>query len=132
MIASLIASVLAVSSTEFSNDPEQHSVWMQQACRIQQVGHAGGVPDNHTAFCACSARAIRAEASAPVYRISALGAQGSIQDQAMVDDWAAARDAAATEAAALPPEERARFQPVLQAALGACLPHVFQGEQGGK
>lgn len=132
MLAAMIAGVASLAATDFPDDPDQYSVWMQQSCRIQQVGHAGGVPDNHTAFCACFDRAIRAEASAPVYRIFALGAQGSIQDQAMVDDWAAARDAAATEAAALPPEERARFQPVLQAALGACLPHVFQGEQGGK
>ena len=64
MIASLIASVLAVASTEFSDDPEQHSVWMQQACRIQQVGYGGGEPDitprsASASMTACVSRPVR-------------------------------------------------------------------------
>lgn len=128
MFVSLIASLAASAAAEFPDDPDQYSVWMQQSCRIQQVGHAGGVPENHRAFCTCLDGELRTTASAAVYRIFALGSQGSLLDRAMVEDWAAARDTAATEAAALPSEEQAQFQPILQAALGACLSQSYQGE----
>jgi hypothetical protein len=45
----------------------------------------------------------------------------------MVDDWEAARDAALTEAAALPQDEQAQLQPVLQGALSSCLGLAYQG-----
>ncbi|WP_323762147.1 hypothetical protein [Maricaulis sp.] len=128
MLVALIASLAGFAATEFADDPDQYSVWMQQSCRIQQVGRSGGVPEDHTAFCTCLDREIRAGASGPVYRVFALGSQGAIQDQAMVDDWAAARDTAATEAAMLSPDDQAQIQPVLQSALAACLPQSYQGE----
>jgi len=128
MLVAIITGLASLAVAGFPDDPDQYSEWMQQSCRMQQVGHAGGVPENHTAFCSCLDGEIRSAASSAVYRIFALGSQGSLQDRAMVEDWAAARDTAAVEAAALSPEERAQFQPILQTALGTCLPQSYQGE----
>ena len=118
MIASLIASVLAVASTEFSDDPEQHSVWMQQACRIQQVGYGGGCFDD----------SLREQTSAPVYRAFALGSQGAIREQGMIEDWEAARDAAASEAGAMDPAIQAQFTSYLQTALTGCVSLAYPSE----
>ncbi|WP_339334421.1 hypothetical protein [uncultured Maricaulis sp.] len=128
MIASLIASVLAVASTEFSDDPEQHSVWMQQACRIQQVGYGGGEPDDYTAFCVCFDDSLREQTSAPVYRAFALGSQGAIREQGMIEDWEAARDTAASEAGAMDPAIQAQFTSYLQTALTGCVSLAYPSE----
>ncbi|WP_203294844.1 hypothetical protein [Maricaulis parjimensis] len=126
MIAIVLASLTL--TTDLPDDPEQYSAWMQQSCQIQQVSRSGGEPDDHVPFCGCLDSRLRDSISLEAYRVFALGSQGAIQDQAMVDDWEAARDAATTEAAALPEAERAELQPALQGALGACLSLAYQGE----
>ena len=125
MFAILLASLSL--TTDFPDDPEQYSAWMQQSCRIQQIRRSGGETDDHAAFCACMDDSLRAGYSPAASRAIALGSQGAIQDEAMVDDWEAARDAALAEAAALPQDEQAQLQPVLQGALSSCLGLAYQG-----
>ena len=128
MFVSLIVGLAGLAATEFPDDPEQYSVWMQQACRIQQVGHSGGEPVDHTEFCACFDTALREAASPAIYRVFALGSQGAVREQGMIEDWEAARDTAAVEAATLPPTDQAQFTSLLQGGLGRCMHLSHQGE----
>lgn len=123
MIASLIAGfALSVAASDFPGDPDQYSEWMQHACRIQQVGYnGGGEPDDYDAFCTCLDGALQDTASEPVYRAFALGSQGALQDQSMIEDWEGARDTAAAEAGAMSPEVQGQFASLLQGALGQCM-----------
>lgn len=81
---------LQPATTGFSEDPAQVSTWMQQACRIQQVNGQGGGEASYTDFCACLDGEIADHTSTAGYRAFALGAQGRIDDQALVEDWEAA------------------------------------------
>ncbi len=128
MIFSLIASLAGLAATEFPDDPEQFSAWMQQSCQVQQMRRSGGTPSDHDAFCSCLDGALSAGLSPAAYRVIALGSQGAIQDEGMIDDWEAARDAAATEVTALDPEEQSAIQPALQTGLSMCLSLAYQGE----
>ncbi|WP_291844851.1 hypothetical protein [Maricaulis sp.] len=128
MLVSLITSLAGLAATEFPDDPEQFSAWMQQSCQVQQMRRSGGEASDHDAFCSCLDGALSAGLSPAAYRVIALGSQGAIQDEAMVDDWEAARDAAASEVATLDPEEQSAIQPALQSGLGTCLPLSYQGE----
>ncbi len=128
MIISLIASLASVAAADFPDDPAQYSVWMQQSCRIQQVGRSGGEPADHTGFCVCLDSQVREASSPATYRAFALGSQGALREQAMIEDWEAARDTAMREAAALPTSEQTQLTAILQSALGACMNLVYQGE----
>ena len=128
MFVSLIASLASVATIEFPDDPDQYSQWMQQACRIQQVGHSGGEPDDHTGFCTCFDASLRDAASPAIYRIFALGSQGAVREQGMIEDWEMARDTAAAEASAMPPSDQAQFTSILQAGLTTCMHLSYQGE----
>jgi hypothetical protein len=122
MVLTLIAALSLVSDPiVFSEDPEDHSVWMQHACRIQQVDRSGGEPEDHEAFCGCFDAHLRDNTSAQVYRLFAMGSQGVIQDRSMLDDWEAARDQSAAESETLAPEDQAGMLRALQGGLGACL-----------
>jgi len=121
MILTALAALLVTSEpVTFSEDPADHSAWMQHACRIQQVDRSGGVPEDHDAFCACLDGYLHDNATPQVYRLFALGSQGAIQDRSMLPDWEAARDISAAEAGALPAEEQAGLMGLLQGGLGAC------------
>lgn len=121
MILTVLATFLVASEpATFSEDPADHSAWMQHACRIQQVDRSGGVPEDHDAFCSCLDDYLQENATPQVYRLFALGSQGAIQDRSMLPDWEAARDVSAAEAGALPAEEQAGLMGLLQGGLGAC------------
>ena len=122
MIASLIAGLaLTVTATDFPGNPDQYSEWMQHACQVQQVGYnGGGVPADYVEFCSCLDGHLQETSSEPVYRVFALGSQGSLQDQSMIEDWEGARDTAAAEAGAMAPEVQGQFASLLQGALGHC------------
>ncbi|MEP3072896.1 hypothetical protein [Maricaulis sp.] len=121
MILTGLAALLVTSEpVTFSEDPADHSAWMQHACRIQQVDRSGGVPEDHDAFCSCLDAYLQENATPQVYRLFALGSQGAIQDRSMLPDWEAARDISAAEAGALPAEEQAGLMGLLQGGLGAC------------
>lgn len=120
ILTTLFALVVTSEPAPFSDDPADHSAWMQHACRIQQVDRNGGVPEDHDAFCSCLDGYLRDNATPQVYRLFALGSQGAIQDRSMLPDWEAARDISAAEAAALPAEEQAGFIGLLQGGVGAC------------
>ncbi|WP_339743114.1 hypothetical protein [uncultured Maricaulis sp.] len=127
----LIATAVLLQSTTtpaFSEDPQQYSVWLQQACRIQQVGHSGGEPVDHTEFCTCFDSHVRDTTSDKIYRVFALGSQGAAREQGLIEDWQAARDTAAAEAGAMTPEVQTSFTTILQNALMACLPLSNQGD----
>lgn len=126
MLAILLASLTL--SSDLPDDPEQYSVWMQQSCRVQQVARYGGELDDHLPFCGCLDSTVREELSPAAYRVFALGSQGAIQDRALIEDWEAAREAALSGAAALPEDEQAQLQPVLQGALGTCLSLAYRAE----
>ena len=127
MFASLIAALAGFAQPAFADDAEQYSVWMQQACRVQQVGHGGGEPVDHTEFCACFDSHVREMAPDEAYRALALGSQGAVQEQGLIEDWQAARDTAASEAAAMAPEVQATFTSILRDSLLACIPLSYQG-----
>lgn len=120
ILTALAALVVTSGPATFSDDPADHSAWMQHACRIQQVDRSGGVPEDHDAFCSCFDGYLQENASPQVYRLFALGSQGAIQDRSMLPDWEEARDTSAAEAAALPAEDQAGFMGLLQGGLGAC------------
>ncbi|SDM22992.1 hypothetical protein SAMN04488568_10736 [Maricaulis salignorans] len=126
----LLASLLFVQpvTAGFSEDPAQASIWLQQACRIQQVGYSGGVPVDHTEFCTCFDRNLREASTDDVYRVFALGSQGAVREQGLIEDWESARDTAAAEAGAMAPEVQASFTTILQSSLMACMNFSFQGE----
>ena len=119
MIAILIAGLTA--ATDLPHDTAQYSEWMQHACRIQQVGYnGGGEPADYAGFCTCLDGHLQETSSTEVYRVFALGSQGALQDQSMIEDWEGARDTAAAEAGAMPPEVQGQFAALLQGALGHC------------
>ncbi|WP_417483236.1 hypothetical protein [Maricaulis sp.] len=125
MFASLL---LALAQPVFVDDPQQYSTWLQHGCRLQQVGHSGGVPADHTEFCACFDNSVSETADAATYRVFALGMQGALREQSLIEDWEGARDTAAAEAAAMPPASQAGFTQILQNSLMACLSLSYQGE----
>ena len=121
VLTTLAALVVASEPATFSDDPADHSAWMQHACRIQQVDRSGGAPEDYDAFCSCLDDYLHGNATPQVYRLFALGSQGAIQDRSVLQDWEAARDTSAAEAAALPAGEQAGLMGLLQGGLGACL-----------
>lgn len=127
----LMATALLLQSptpAAFSEDPQQYSGWLQQACRIQQVGHSGGETVDHTEFCACFDSNVRDATTDEIYRVFALGSQGAVREQGLIEDWQAARDTAAAEAGVMTPEVQASFTNILQNSLMACLPLSYQGD----
>jgi len=128
MFTSLIAALVGLAQPTFADDVEQYSVWMQQACRVQQVGRSGGEPVDYTELCTCFDSNLRAASTDEVYRVFALGSQGVVREQGLIEDWEAARDTAAAEAAAMAPEVQARFTTILQSSLMACINLSLPGE----
>lgn len=128
MFASLILALASLAPPTISDEAALYSVWMQQACRIQQVGHSGGEPADHVEFCACFDGTLQFVSNAATYRVLALGSQGALQEQSLIEDWEAARDTAVTEAAAMSLEDQAEFVPLLQNALMSCMHLSYQGE----
>ena len=128
MFASLIVSLAALAQPAFSDDPALYSDWLQHGCRIQQVGHSGGEPVDHTEFCACFAAEVSETAGAEIYRMFALGIQGALREQSLIEDWELARDTAAAEAGAMSLETQAGYPQILQNSLLACVHLSYQGE----
>ena len=70
MILTVLSALLVTSEpATFSEDPADHSVWMQHACRVQQVDRSGGVPEDHDAFCSCLDGYLQENATPQIYRL---------------------------------------------------------------
>ncbi|WP_417477605.1 hypothetical protein [Maricaulis sp.] len=128
MFASLVLSLAGLAQPVFADDPAQYSDWLQHGCRIQQVGHSGGEPVDHTAFCACFDARVSEAGGGGIYRAFALGMQGALREQSLIEDWEAARDTAAAEAGAMSLETQTGFSQILQNSLLACVHLSYQGE----
>ena len=118
----LIATLLFLqpATPGFSEDPAQVSIWMQQACRIQQVNGPGGTEASYTEFCACLDGEIAEHTSAAGYRSFALGAQGRIGDQALVEDPVAATAESERVFQTLDTDEQTGAMMVIQNGLDVC------------
>tara|TARA_R110000868_G_scaffold76499_2_gene219889 strand:- start:33965 stop:34351 length:387 start_codon:yes stop_codon:yes gene_type:complete len=128
MFASLLLALAGLAQPGFSDDPQQYSTWLQHGCRLQQVGHSGGVPADHTEFCACFDANVSGTVGEETYRVFALGMQGALREQSLIEDWEDARDAAAAQAATMSPEAQAGFGQILQNSLLSCLSLSYQAE----
>lgn len=128
MFASLFLALAGLAPPAILDESALYSVWMQQACRIQQVSQSGGEPVDHVEFCDCFDGTLQFVSNAATYRVFALGSQGALQEQSLIEDWETARDTAAAEAAAMSPEDQAEFVPLLQGALMSCMHLSYQGE----
>ena len=128
MFASLFLALAGLAPPAAIDETELYSVWIQQACRIQQVGYSGGEPADHMEFCDCFDGTLQFVSNAATYRVLALGSQGALQEQSLIEDWENARDTAAAEAAAMSQEDQAEFVPLMQSALMTCMHLSYQGE----
>lgn len=111
---------LQPATAAFSEDPEQASIWLQQACRIQQLNGQSGDAASYTDYCACLDGEVADHTSAAGYRAFALGAQARIEDQAMVGDWEAAAAEGDRISQSLSAEERAGTMMMIQDAFDVC------------
>lgn len=121
MIASLLA-LAAIQTSALSTDTETLNGYMAQSCRIQQAANQGGSSVEYSEFCACLANEIEENTGDDLFRAMALGSQGALQDNALVEDWNAAREESEAIFGTLEPEEQVSAGVVIQAGLGVCLP----------
>tara|TARA_R110002073_G_scaffold29006_14_gene91620 strand:+ start:6030 stop:6452 length:423 start_codon:yes stop_codon:yes gene_type:complete len=106
----------------YATDSESLTGYMAQSCRIQQAANQGGTSVEYTEFCGCLAGEIRDGTGDELFRAMALGSQGALQDEALIDDWDAAREESEAIFATLEPEEQLSAGTVIQSGLLTCLP----------
>jgi hypothetical protein len=97
---------------------------MRQSCQFQQARDQGGDPADYAAFCTCLDAELARESGDTMYRVMALGSQGAIGEDALVEDPDAALAEAQRLVATAPEEERAALPLLLQSSLGTCLPSM--------
>lgn len=121
-----LAAMLALSAQDggFATDRETLSSYMRQSCQFQQARDQGGDPADYAAFCSCLDAELASQSGDTMYRVMALGSQGAIGADAMVDDAEAALAEAQRLVATAPEEERAALPLLLQSSLGLCLPSM--------
>lgn len=119
-LAPLLAAVV-LQSTPLTEDPEVLNDYMAHACRVQQANNQGGEEAEYTEFCNCLSADMAENSSDALYRSMALGSQGALQDQAMVEDWEAAREESERVFGELEPEEQLSAANVIQNGLYACM-----------
>ncbi|MEN0652802.1 MULTISPECIES: hypothetical protein [Hyphobacterium] len=119
-LASLIAAAV-LQGIPLSEDPEVLHGYMAHACRVQQASNQGGMPEDYAGFCDCLSADLAENSSEALYRSMALGSQGALQDNAMVDDWEAAREESERVFGGLEPEEQLSAANVIQNGLMACI-----------
>lgn len=121
MIA-MAAGLALAEGRPYEADERQYGIWMQQACRIQQVDRTpANTPAMYEEFCACFADDLRGRTTPEVFRLMALGSQARIEGRGEIEDWEAVRDMVMTEFAALPEEEQIAAPRYLQDSLQACI-----------
>lgn len=119
-LASLLAAI-ALQSSPLTDDPEVLQGYMAHACRVQQAANQGGEAADYTEFCDCLSAEMKANSSEALYRSMALGSQGALQDNAMIEDWDAAREESERVFGTLEPEEQLSTGTVIQDGLMACV-----------
>lgn len=124
----VIAALAGLAQPDFPDNRDQYSIWLQHGCRLQQVGYSGGEPADHIEFCTCFDTNVSETADSETYRVLALGMQGALREQSLIEDWEGARDTAVTVAGAMSPAAQAGFGPILQNSLMACLSLSYQEE----
>ncbi|WP_421785750.1 hypothetical protein [Hyphobacterium sp.] len=123
MIFALAATLaLAAQHGGFATDRETLSSYMRQSCQFQQARDQGGEPADYAAFCSCLDAELAGQSGDTMYRVMALGSQGAIGEDALVDDPAAALAEAQRLVDTAPEEERAALPLLLQSSLGTCMP----------
>jgi|UPI000585507D hypothetical protein len=119
-LAPLLAAVV-LQSTPLTEDPEVLHDYMAHACRVQQAVNQGGEEAEYTEFCACLSADMAENSSEALFRAMALGSQGTLQDQAMIEDADAAREESERVFGELEPEEQLSAANVIQNGLYACM-----------
>lgn len=119
-LVSLFAAI-ALQSTPFTEDPAVLDEYMKHACRVQQANNQGGEEAEYTEFCDCLSADMAENSSEALFRAMALGSQGTLQDQAMVEDWDAAREESERVFGELEPEEQLSAANVIQNGVMSCL-----------
>lgn len=120
MIASLVTALL-LQTAEFTNHPETLAAYTAHACRVQQASNQGGEEADYAQFCDCLSANMAENSSEALFRALALGSQGALQDNAMVEDANAAREESERIFGELEPEEQLSSANVIQDGLYACM-----------
>ena len=118
----MAAGLMLAEGRPYEADARQYGIWMQQACRIQQVDRTpANTPAMYEAFCACFAEDLRGRTSPDMFRLLALGSQARIEGRGEIQDWEAVRDRVMAEFEALPEDEQLAAPRYLQESLQACI-----------
>lgn len=120
-VVSLLAAAL-LQTNGFADDAATLDRYMAHACAIQQATHQGGEADDYSAFCACVSDEMATNSSEALFRAFALGSQGALGEQSIIDDWDGARIESERIFGELEPEEQLSSAAVIQDGLFACLP----------
>jgi hypothetical protein len=122
MLLTMVLAIALIEDRPFEADQRQYSIWLQQACRIQQADrNPGQSPAMYESFCECFSRDLRETSTPEAYRVMSLSLQGNAEGRGEIKEWEVARDTAFAEYEALPEEEKSALPARLQSGLLNCI-----------
>lgn len=122
ILPALALALSAVQATPLAADTGTLTGYMAHSCRLQQAANQGGTSVDYTEFCACLAGEVAQNTGDDLFRAMALGSQGALREDALIEDWEAAREDSEAIFGMLEPEEQLSAGIVIQDGLTACLP----------